>query len=52
LGLLHEAAKNLFAALRAIDELCVDVILAEIFPDEGIGKAINDRLQRAGVENK
>ncbi|MBK7884179.1 MAG: threonylcarbamoyl-AMP synthase [Chitinophagaceae bacterium] len=51
-GNLDEAAKNLFAALRTIDELNVDVILAEIFPDKGIGRAINDRLNRAGVENK
>jgi L-threonylcarbamoyladenylate synthase len=35
-GQLHEAAKNLFAALRTIDELNIDVILAEIFPEEGI----------------
>lgn len=51
-GQLHEAAKNLFAALRVVDELGVDVILAEVFPDEGIGKAINDRLDRASEENK
>ena len=48
-GSLAEAAKNLFAALRAIDQLQVDVILAEIFPNEGIGRAINDRLGRAGA---
>ncbi len=51
-GQLKAAAKNLFAALRAIDQLNVDVILAEIFPNEGIGIAINDRLQRARAENK
>ena len=49
---LSEAAKNLFAALRAIDNLGADVILAEVFPEEGIGRAINDRLKRAGAENK
>lgn len=48
-GSLAEAAKNLFAALRNIDQLQVDVILAEIFPTEGIGRAINDRLHRAGA---
>ena len=47
-GNLHEAASNLFSALREIDSLGMDIILAEKFPDEGIGKAINDRLQRAG----
>lgn len=49
---LAEAAKNLFAVLRLIDQLQADVIIAEFFPDEGIGRAINDRLQRAGVERK
>ena len=51
-GSLAEAAKNLFAALRSIDQLKVDVILAEIFPNEGIGRAINDRLNRAGAAFK
>ena len=51
-GSLAEAAKNLFATLRTIDQLQVDVILAEIFPNEGIGRAINDRLDRAGAAFK
>ena len=51
-GFLAEAAKNLFAALRSIDQLKVDVILAETFPNEGIGRAINDRLNRAGAAFK
>lgn len=51
-GLIAEAAKNLFAALRKIDQLAVDVILAEIFPNEGIGRAVNDRLHRAGAAFK
>lgn len=51
-GNLHEAASNLFAALRKIDELDASAILAEIFPNEGIGRAINDRLSRAKAENK
>ncbi len=49
-GNLHEAAGNLFTALREIDQLKVDLILAERFPDEGIGRAINDRLSRASSE--
>lgn len=49
---LHEAASNLFAALRKIDELDASAILAEVFPNEGIGRAINDRLSRAKAENK
>ncbi len=52
-GSIAEAAKNLFATLREIDRLeDVDVILAEKFPGEAIGRAINDRLQRAQAENK
>ncbi len=51
-GDLAEAAKNLFAALRATDKLQADVILAEIFPETGIGRAINDRLSRARAANK
>lgn len=42
-----EAAKNLFRVLREVDSLNADVILAEILPDEGLGKAVNDRLERA-----
>ncbi len=45
---LDEAAQKLFAAMRNADKLDVDVILAERFPDEGLGRAINDRLKRAG----
>ena len=44
---LHEAAKNLFGAMRELDGLSVDAIFAEKVPDEGIGRAINDRLRRA-----
>ena len=51
-GDLHEAAKNLFKVLRHLDELKPDVILADKFPDIGIGRAINDRLQRAQHINK
>ena len=46
---LHEAARNLFAALRRLDASTVEVIIAEVFPEEGLGRAINDRLQRASA---
>lgn len=49
-GDLGEAARNLFAALRALDTSEADVILAEVFPDEGLGRAINDRLRRAAAK--
>ena len=46
-GVLHEAAANLFAAMREMDTKNIDIILAEYFPNEGIGMAINDRLFKA-----
>ncbi len=46
---LNEAAKNLFKALRYFDKSNCEVILAEVFPNEGIGMAINDRLKRAAA---
>ena len=46
-GNLIEAASNLFQAMRQLDGLELDFIIAEHFPEEGVGRAINDRLQRA-----
>jgi L-threonylcarbamoyladenylate synthase len=46
-GNMEEAARNLFAALRELDKLEIETILAEFVPDIGLGKAINDRLKRA-----
>ena len=46
-GEVKEAAKNLFAAMRELDLMDVDQIVAEILPEEGLGRAINDRLRRA-----
>ncbi len=47
---LNEAASNLFAAMRNVDELDVDIILAEKFPNIELGYAINDRLKRASIQ--
>ncbi len=49
-GNLEEAARNLFGALRQLDLMDVTAILAEEVPDEGLGKAINDRLRRAAAK--
>jgi len=49
-GDLNEAAKNLFAAMRTLDTMDVSVILSELLPEEGLGRAINDRLRRAAVK--
>lgn len=44
---LKEAASNLYAAMHRLDGLQLDVIIAEKFPDNQMGRAINDRLKRA-----
>ena len=43
----EDAAKNLFRVLREADGMHADVILAQLLPNEGLGKAVNDRLERA-----
>jgi L-threonylcarbamoyladenylate synthase len=47
-GDMREAAANLFAAIRRLDALNLDLILAEPIPEIGLGRAIMDRLRRAG----
>lgn len=49
-GDLGEAAQNLFSKLRILDNLPVDKIIAELVPDHGLGKAVNDRLKRAAAK--
>ena len=46
-GDLREAAANLFGAIRQLDALNLDLILAETVPEIGLGRAIMDRLRRA-----
>lgn len=46
-GDLDQAAQRLFDALHVLDQMDLDVILAEEFPQKAIGMAINDRLRRA-----
>jgi L-threonylcarbamoyladenylate synthase len=48
-GDLEIAAQNLFSALRELDKLDIEFILAEEVPDIGLGRAINDRLRRASA---
>lgn len=48
---LYEAASKLFAVLRELDKMDLDFIIAEKFPNETIGRAINDRLNRAASNN-
>jgi L-threonylcarbamoyladenylate synthase len=44
---LKEAAANLYNALHQLDTMNVDLIIAERFPEYGLGNTINDRLERA-----
>jgi len=46
-GDLRQAAANLFAALRRLDGMNLDAIYALPVPDQGLGRAINDRLAKA-----
>jgi L-threonylcarbamoyladenylate synthase len=46
---LIEAAANLFAYLRQLDRSGARAIAAMPIPEEGLGRAINDRLRRAAA---
>ncbi len=48
-GNLKEAAAKLYDALHQLDKMNVEFILAEKFPEEGLGTVINDKLGRASV---
>ena len=48
-GDLVEAAANLFGYLRELDARGSRAIAVMAVPNEGLGEAINDRLQRAAV---
>ncbi len=49
-GDFTEAARHLFSGMRKLDKLQPEVILAELLPEVGLGRAINDRLRRAATE--
>ncbi|WP_026776417.1 L-threonylcarbamoyladenylate synthase [Polaribacter sp. Hel_I_88] len=44
---LHEAASKLYDSLHQLDSLNLDVIIVEKMPNFGLGKSMNDRLERA-----
>jgi L-threonylcarbamoyladenylate synthase len=48
-GDLVEAAANLFAHLRALDAKGAKIIAVMPIPRQGLGEAINDRLERAAA---
>jgi L-threonylcarbamoyladenylate synthase len=51
-GSLREAAANLFRALRLLDGLGLDRIVARPVPEEGLGLAIMDRLRRCSTKER
>ncbi|MBP5188481.1 MAG: threonylcarbamoyl-AMP synthase [Fibrobacterales bacterium] len=44
-----EAARNLYRMMRELDAVGARVIVADLLPDEGLGRAVNDRLRRAAA---
>jgi L-threonylcarbamoyladenylate synthase len=48
-GQPRSAAANFFAALRRLDGRGLDLILAEPWPEQGLGLAIMDRLRRCAA---
>jgi L-threonylcarbamoyladenylate synthase len=46
-GNLKEAASKLYDTLHQLDAFQFSLIVAEKFPNKGLGKTINDRLERA-----
>lgn len=47
---LNEAAHNLFKELRELENIQADILILEPVPNNGIGEAINDRLERAAAK--
>jgi L-threonylcarbamoyladenylate synthase len=45
----EQVATRLFGAIRDLDGLNVDLILARSFPAEGLGAAVLDRMRRAAA---
>jgi L-threonylcarbamoyladenylate synthase len=48
---LFEVARNLYKALRKIDELDIDIAVSEGFEEKGLGLTIMNRLRKASGYN-
>lgn len=48
----REYSKYLYAVMRYFDALKIEIIFAQSLPEEGLGRAINDRLRKASVKFK
>ena len=46
-GDFFEAASQVYKVMHELDELHLDLIIAEFLPDQGVGASVNDRLRRA-----
>ena len=51
-GDLSEVARRLFATLRELDQLDLDCIVVDTCEEEGLGRAIMDRLKRAAARTE
>ncbi len=51
-GSLEEAAYKLYSTFHLLDQLELDLIFIEKFPENGIGSSLNDRIERASFTNK
>lgn len=51
-GDLDEAAIHLFKYLRLADESEAEIVICDWLPEQGLGRAINDRLKRASAQNQ
>ena len=49
-GNTEEAAVNLYAAMRRLDKLGLEKIIAYRLPEHGLGKAVNDRISKAAAD--
>jgi len=47
-----EVAHHLFATLRRLDKTPLELVVAELAPEMGLGRAINDRLRRASFRGE
>ncbi|MBL7472018.1 L-threonylcarbamoyladenylate synthase [Robertkochia sediminum] len=46
-GDAREAASKLYGMMHELDELGLDLIIAQLLPEEGVGASVNDRMTRA-----
>ena len=49
-GTFEEAATNMYDSLHQLEKQGVDLIIVERLPNEGLGRTINDRFERASAK--